>query len=162
MWGLLRALIWGWLKRREREGPPGRGSVSREWEAQRLLLMKALTLPNYSKGENSRLWDFKLMWGLERINTGKSNSPSPPKNSLSSRGGREEVVQIKSWIILFTENPKHKSKIQYELLTPNFYFRCKIQTNKPRKPTPEFYSYIYLNLSTITKRVNYISRNALI
>lgn len=49
--GSLRTLIRGWLKLRA--GPPGRDSVSREWEAERLLLMKVLTLPDYSKGENS-------------------------------------------------------------------------------------------------------------
>lgn len=45
--GSRSTLIWGWLKRRA--GPPGRSSVSREWEAEGLLLMKTLTLPNYSK-----------------------------------------------------------------------------------------------------------------
>lgn len=161
-------------------GPPGRVSVSCEGQSERRLLIRTLGCQTVGKVEIafkipatriSHHWtchrNFQLWHGLEWMKLRGVPSAHLRKVLFWGWGGgvgtEGNGCEWKNGIILFTEKPKQESRIQYGLWTPKFYSKCKIWAeNCNRKPAREFYSYIHLNLCTITEKVNCISRHALI
>ena len=74
-------------------------------------------------------WNVKLLQELEEIRRGYGKREDPPPSEMSPLlflmgGGRDGAD--KELNHPFKEKPKHQSKTQYGLLTPNFYFKCKI------------------------------------